>query len=114
MSNPETKALLLAVMADHIGQKNGITAVDLVAKFNVRSATRINARELRSLVEALREDGQHICATPSHGYFIAKSVEELDATCEFLRSRALRSLKQIAAMKRISMPDLFGQLHLPT
>lgn len=110
----QKKALLLTVMSVFIGKANGVTAKQLVELINFRCATQITQRELRSLVEALREDGYHICATPTHGYFIAKSPTELEETCEFLRSRAMRSLKQIAAMKRISMPDLFGQLKLPT
>jgi hypothetical protein len=45
---------------------------------------------------------------------MASSPEELNETCEFLYDRAMTSLSQVSRMKQISMPDLRGQLHLPT
>jgi hypothetical protein len=72
------------------------------------------ARVARQLISELRNEGHHVCAHPSAGYFIAETADELDATCKFLTDRALSSLKQVAAMKRVSMPDLYGQLNLPT
>jgi hypothetical protein len=36
------------------------------------------------------------------------------STCNFLYDRAMTSLRQIATMRRVSLPDLRGQLHLPT
>lgn len=110
--NPD---VLLVVLRDHIGKNNGIKATDLVAEINRHIGAKVcNERDLRSVVERMREEGHHICAHPSSGYFIAANSNELDVTCEFLQSRALRSLKQIAAMRRVSMPTLFGQMNLPT
>lgn len=112
---------VLAALARHIGRENGATAEELVreilgAAWSSYDAgvVRTTERQLRETVVQLRLEGHHVCATPEHGYFLAANAEELDATCLFLHERAMTSLKQIAAMKRISLPDLRGQLHLPT
>lgn len=111
---------LLFHLRRHIGRKNGITARALVAEIQgqpdlfSRDQAEVTERDLRHAVQLLREKGHHVCAHPSNGYYLAESAEELDATCEFLYERAMASLKQIAAMKRVSAPDLRGQLKLPT
>lgn len=114
-----TTATVLSVLSRHIGRENGATAEQLVqelAGFMAPgdSLSSVLTRQLREAVVQLRLDGHHVCATPENGYFLAANAEELDATCLFLHERAMTSLKQIAAMKKIAMPDLRGQLHLPT
>lgn len=112
---------VLSALSRRIGQENGATGKVLVQDifgavaapervYNLHTAER----QLRDVVEQLRLEGHHVCATPEHGYFLAATAEELDATCLFLHERAMTTLRQIAAMKRISLPDLRGQLHLPT
>lgn len=102
---------LLAHLRQHIGQANGITAKSLVAEINrVAGKPICNEREMRKAVEVLRVDGHHVCAHPARGYFIADTAEELEATIQYLHSRAMKSLRQISAMKRVSMPDLLGQM----
>lgn len=108
-----TIARVLAALARHIGRDNGVRGDRLVVEI-LGSHDPASERSLRQIVTELRLQGHHVCATPEHGYFLAASAEELDATCLFLHERAMASLKQIAAMKRISVPDLRGQLHLPT
>ncbi len=108
---------LLAVLRLHIGEERGASVDDLVAEiWPIRDVQRdaAAARRIRELVVELRKEGHHICAHPASGYFIAQTPEELDRTCLFLYERAMTSLSQIAAMKRISLPDLRGQLRLPT
>jgi hypothetical protein len=106
---------VLTALRHHIGEDNGVTAASLVAEMTGRASNDAFAeRLLRAHVTALREEGHHICAHPARGYFIAATDEELQETCEYLYSRAMTSLKQVAAMKRVSLPDLRGQLHLPT
>lgn len=104
---------LLMVLRNHIGRANGVTASALVREIYGYEAP-LAERFVRHVVADLRNAGHHVCAHPSDGYFLAESAEELDETCAFLHARAMSSLKQIAAMKRISVPDLHGQLHLPT
>jgi len=106
-----TPTLVLDVLGDHVGADNGISARELVRKI-AGITTAGGERRLRSIVVALREAGHAIGGTPETGYFIARTDAELDATFEFLYSRAMTSLTQIAAMKRMAMPDLRGQLRL--
>lgn len=106
---------LLTELQDHIGKDNGICANDLAEKLSGTMLHKeFHCRHIRKLVEDLRSKGHHICATPQHGYFIAANDKELDQTCEFLYERAMCSLKQISRMKQVAMPDLRGQLRLPT
>lgn len=114
--NPETVHAVLAALRHHIGRASGVTAEALVAEINsdAHAGRQINARDLRHLVTELRLQGHHVCAHPGTGYYLAETPEELDASIAFLRDRALSSLQQISAMTKVSLPDLMGQLHLPT
>ncbi len=114
--NTLTSANVLAALSRHIGAANGVTAARLAAEAGGLDSIQSHyaERQLREIVVQLRLDGHHVCATPEDGYFLAATAEELDRTCLFLHDRAMTTLKQIAAMKRISLPDLRGQLHLPT
>lgn len=110
-----TDDILLQALRHHIGRANGITAKALVVEINARAGKPvITERELRHLVVDLRKDGHHVCAHPKTGYYLAADATELEETYTFLTHRALCSLQQAAAMKRVSVPDLFGQLRLPT
>lgn len=103
---------VLNALGQRLGSANGITAAALVREL-IFDHTMADERRLRTVIEQLRREGHGICADPTHGYFMAANAKELDATCEFLYSRALTSLQQITAMKKIAMPDLRGQLGLP-
>ena len=103
---------LLARLQCHIGANAGIRIEPLTRAVFGPNAGEAYQRRVRKLVEALRRKGHHICADPVHGYFIAKTEKELNETCGFLYRRALTSLTQISAMKRVSLPDLAGQLNI--
>ena len=106
---------VLTALSSHIGQGNGIRSVDLVREITgFPPVTHYGERALRTIITALRMEGHHICGLPESGYFIAATPAELDSTCEFLYDRAMTTLKQIARMKKIALPDLRGQMHLPT
>jgi len=109
-----TRDSLLAALSHHIGKRHGVTAAALCREILHAEPTPADERHLRDLVVELRRAGNHVCAHPSNGYFLAETPEELDETCGFLHDRAMCSLEQIAAMKRVSVPDLRGQLKLPT
>ncbi len=114
MKNEISTLTVQVILSLHIGKNNGICARDLADTCLGRAASQAEQRHLRAVIQELREQGQHICAHPATGYFIAANAEELDATCEFLYERALCSLKQISRMKKVSLPDIRGQLRLPT
>jgi len=108
-----TAEVVLGALAHHQGEANGIHARDLAAKICGLFARPADERRLRTVIEELRRDGHPICGTPETGYFHAATPEELDRTSEFLYRRAMTSLSQIAAMRRVGLPDLRGQLRLP-
>lgn len=110
---------MLEVMSRHIGVAQGISIAELVTEMAHPARIAPNdlaslERNARDVVVQLRMQGHHVCSHPTIGYFMAATPDELDAACAFLFERAMTSLSQVAAMKRVSLPDLRGQLHLPT
>ena len=99
---------LLNTLSRHIGKGNGIGVEQLA---EILGAT---PRHVRKLVSDLRESGHAVCGTPADGYYIAATAEELQHTCDFLRSRAMHSLTLESRLMKIPLADLIGQLHLPT
>lgn len=99
-------AAVLQVLSRHIGATRGIHINELV------TVTLINGREVRKAIETLRLTGVHICGKPESGYFIAETPAELESTIDFLESRAVKSFRQIAAMKKIALPALYQQMSL--
>ena len=97
---------LLNTLAFHQGRDRGISAEHLA------KVAGVPERRLRALISELREEGTAICGTPETGYFMATSADELDESCRFLRHRAMRSLQLEARMRKISLPELVGQLKL--
>ena len=99
---------LLALLREHIGAGHGIGVAELAARLG------ITARRVRHLVSALREAGIDLGAHPTTGYYIAETPAELERCCVFLRARALHSLRLESRLRGIPLPDLIGQLRLPT
>lgn len=103
-----TKHDVLAVLCLHVGAENSISGNALAKKVG------INARRLRHLTDELIDDGIGLCSHPSRGYYIAQTDKEIEHTCEFHRSRAMHELRKVSRLQKIPLPDLIGQLHLPT
>lgn len=103
------RALLVQTLATrHTGKTRGIKASELAREL------AICERELRKLISSAREDGVLIAGHPSTGYYIAATSDEVEQYCEFLIHRALHSLKLVSRAKNIGLPQLMGQLNLPT
>lgn len=102
------KTQLQTLLSRHIGRENGITAQAVAQLIDVPP------RQVRHLVTELRMDGVAVCGTPRDGYYIAASGEELEATCQFLRARAMHSLVLESRLRNVPLPDLIGQMKLPT
>lgn len=107
-----TPAIVFDALADRVGAENGITARKFVIHL-LGFWDEGAERQLRHIIEALRNEGHPVCAHPGTGYYLARTADEVDKTCLFLYSRAMASLKQIAKLKRIAVPDFRGQLNLP-
>ena len=103
-----TAADVLAALSAHIAPGHGFPAADLAARMGLLP------RMVRQLVSELRLNGHAVCGTPKTGYYLAATDAELEQTCQFLRGRALHSLAVEAALRKTPLPDLIGQLHLPT
>ena len=103
-----TASQLLNLLSRRIGKGNGIGVKALAQQLDTTE------RHIRTLVSELREDCHAICGTPKDGYYIAANAEELERTCDFLHRRAMHSLTLLARLRKIPLPDLIGQLHLPT
>lgn len=74
-----------------------------------------DSRELRHLVTKMRRDGIPIISSDRRdrgGYKLADSPEELEAFCQRFRRRGLASLSVEAAIRRLALPELLGQLAL--
>ena len=99
---------LLTALSGHIGRDKGITARRLCAHLDVTE------RQVRALISEARENGYGICGKPRDGYFIADDADELEETCQFLRGRAMHSLRLESLLRKIPLIELLGQLRLPT
>jgi biotin operon repressor len=103
-----TKHDVLAVLQRHQGHLNGVTAEQLALQLGIEK------RQMRHLVTELRLEGIAVCGHPKTGYFIAATHEEMEETCKFLRSRAMHSLTLEARLRKLTLPDLLGQMRLKT
>lgn len=104
-----TRDDLAAMMAQcHQGKANGVTADHLALRLS------IEPREVRRAIAELRMEGVQVCGHPKTGYYIAENAEDLEATCEFLRKRAMHSLTLESRLRRIALPELLGQMKLKT
>ena len=52
----------------------------------------LNARDVRLLVQKLRDDGYPICATPEQGYWIARTSCDMDDTMIKLKAHIKNSI----------------------
>lgn len=60
----------------------------------------ISEREVRALIEELRNEGQPIC-NATKGYYIAKTIPELELGIRFYASPIMTQLKTLESMNRI-------------
>lgn len=104
----KSKDDLFSILALRVGSHNGVSVDALARQLDTQP------RHVRSLVSDLRMDGIAVCGTPKTGYYIAATPEEMEETCQFLRNRAMHSLQLESRLRKIPMPDLLGQLHVPT
>jgi biotin operon repressor len=103
-----SKERLLNVLSRHIGKGYGLGVAALALQVGLQQ------RQVRKFITDLRQDGVAVCGTPTHGYYIAGTAEELEETCQFLRRRALHSLTLESRLRKVPLADLVGQLHLRT
>lgn len=108
---------LLMVLMRHVGKPGRIGMGELYeAVFGEPWEHRINdTRKLRGLITELRQEGVPICSTASQkggGYWVPSAASELDQYCKTIRFRALKLLQREAKLRKLTMPELMGQLSL--
>lgn len=111
-------ARLLGELTNHVGRDNAIGMGELYEiVFDEPWANRINdTRRLRQIITELRRQGRPICSYCSSsggGYYLARMrSSEMREYLERLRQRALKALVLEAKMRKMSLPELLGQLQL--
>lgn len=111
-------ARLQVEMDRHIGRQRAIGMGELYELvFLKRWNNRINdTRDLRTVITELREQGAAICSYCSGdgkgGYYKPSAGSELEDYCRRLRKSALKKLILEAKIRRISKPEMLGQLEL--
>jgi len=109
---------VLDVLSRHVGALSGCSIEQLT--YEVTRACGMShyptsegeQRKVRKIVSELREAGIAVCAHPKTGYFIAETAGELEACCNFLRSRAMHSLTLESRLRKIALGELLGQLRI--
>ena len=111
------KLKLLQILSRHVGRNRAISMPRLYEMvFDKPYNDKVSdTRPIRRLVTELRFEGVPILSTTSSaggGYYLASAGSELDEYLAKLRKRALKILAMEAKIRKISLPELVGQLQL--
>ncbi len=111
------KAQMLMVLSKHIGKSNPIRMADLYKEvFKKEPKDNIQTtRIIRTLITELRKEGVPVCSSMKSslgGYYLANAGSELDDYLNRLRNRALRALVVEANLRKMTLPQLIGQIQL--
>lgn len=111
------KTRILMILSGHVGQGKRIGMGELYERvFDETYNHKINdTRRLRRLITELRRDGVAICSVASKnsgGYWLASAGSELASYCRKLRSRALGILAMEARIRKMTLPEMMGQMAL--
>lgn len=98
--------LIRRMAANHVGRARGIRCRDLADSMGLPERT------IRHMVSEARERGVAIVGTPDTGYFVAETPEELEQTCQFLRNRAMHSLRLLSRLTKTPLQELMGQMRI--
>ena len=118
LSFDEAKGRLLSVLFDHVGKEHAVGMDVLFTKvFEEPVAHKINdTKKIRKLVTAVRRQGRAIastCARDGGGYYIPRAGSELEEyLARMLHRPALRKLALEARIRKVSLPELIGQMSI--
>jgi len=113
MNDEALKSKLLAELSLHVGKDKAIGMGELFERvFDRPYRSRINdTRPIRTLIDELQKEGVPVCSS-QRGYYLASAHSELAAYCKNLRAQGLRKLKKEANLRKMTLPELLGQLSL--
>lgn len=105
----------MRILMQHIGAGRVVGMGELYeAVYGESWKNRINdTRPIREVITRLRRDGVPVCSVVAQsggGYYLAGSASELEEQCKRIEMNALKKLKQASLMRRISLPELLGQI----
>lgn len=117
MNEEQAQLKVLKIMAHHHGRANAIGMGELYqAVYGEPWAHRINdTRKLRKVILALQEEGIPICSTSDStggGYYLASVGTDLEDYLQRKHVRALKILALEARLRRVTLPELLGQMSL--
>lgn len=79
--NNDTDYLKLLVLSRIPNRPTGVNSKDIARQ------TGVNSRNVRFIIQMLRDDGEPICGTPQKGYWIAQYSDELNESINKLKSQ---------------------------
>jgi len=107
----ETKTDLKVALLHYLkhGEENAIPGPQLAKMLGLK-----DTRPMRLIIPELIAEGIPICGNAAHGYFIASSVDEVNAELNLLRNKyGMNLLRRYASLKRAGRSLLQpGQLTL--
>jgi len=117
VSRDQAKSKVLAILTRHVGEEKAIDMGELYRRvYGKEWSNKINdTRKLREIITELRYEGCLIGETRRRnrgGYYLARSVSELNDFFERRIHEALKKLRMISSMKKIGLPEMLGQMTL--
>ena len=98
--NAQEKKYLQELVYSHIP-----TRPENINSKDIAMYVGINSRDVRYIIQTLRDDGHPICGTPKKGYWVAQSSIELKDTIKQMESHIIQCRETygqiLAAYKRL-------------
>lgn len=107
------EATIMHILKSHRGKDNAISRGALVDAVNGETPLfPVHERGIREAIKHLvTQHGERIGSCVG-GYFLIETFEELEKVCRYYHSYGLSSLFVEARLRRVSLPDLLGQLSM--
>lgn len=117
VNKEQLKSRIMMELMKHVGKNNIISMSELHLRVFGEVANNIinDTRQIRKIVEELRREGLPICSLKGKnnaGYYIASAGSELKDYCDRIRRQALRQLAIEAKLRKMTLPQLLGEIRL--
>lgn len=107
----------LVELQKHRGKQNAIPMAELYERvYGETPRDKISStRPLRRVLTELRKMGFPVCSAMTGketGYFLAETAEEIEAFCETMERRVMKTLYLLSRVRKLSLPEYLGQLKI--